>query len=140
MYQKNRHRTRITKTGLTLVIVPRPTLLGVILAPSGLPLAVKYPDHHYSSKTGYKTYLTLKGIDQIDFDRIKPDLVIYELQDGTRLQAGLELFDDSIMGSNNATSTADVEQFCFIHPVPKLRLVEMPELEELPMIDYSKTI
>ncbi len=130
----NPERTHRTIDGLTLVIIPRPSLLGVILDAKGLPSAVKYPDHSYWSKDGFKYYSTLKGINKGDHDRIKPDMVIYQLADGTLLQADLALFENSEMGRHNATQD---ERFCFLHQVTQLRVVEMPELEVVPVYDFS---
>jgi hypothetical protein len=100
-------------------------LQGVELT-DGKPSAVK------SAKSVYRTFPTLKGITKEAYDWIKPDLVLYELADGSLLQANRELFDGSEMGTHNATSD---DQPCFTHDVDKLELVEMPEVEEIPTFD-----
>ncbi len=128
---ENRIRIHTTTTGLGLVIVPRHTLLGVELT-DGKPSAVKYPDYRYYAKSDYRTFTTLKGINKVEYDWIKPDLVLYELADGSLLQANRELFDGSEMDTHNATSD---DQPCFTHDVSKLELVEMPEVKEVPTFD-----
>jgi hypothetical protein len=131
MFCHKPQQTYITTNGLTLVKVPRPTLLGVTLDVAGIPKAVKYPNHHYLSD-GWTYYSTLKGINKADYDRIKPDMVLYELGDGTLLQADLELFENSEMASHNATQS---ETACFSHQVNQLKVVSMPEVEEVPVYD-----
>ncbi len=135
MFCKKPERTYTTNTGLKLVIIPRPSLLGVILDGDGQPESVKYPDYRYYTPLSYKTYSTLKGINQEDYDSIKPDLVLYELKDGTLLQADPELFVDSEMSTHNATSDGKA---CYIHNVSKLVLAQMPEIEQVPVYDLSE--
>jgi hypothetical protein len=89
--------------------------------------AVLYPDTRYYSETGYKYFSTLKGINKADYDRLKPDLVIYQLKNGELLQADLAVFEQSKEGTHNACK---VETECFIHRVSDLTQVEMPELAE----------
>jgi hypothetical protein len=127
MYSHNSERKHITTDGLTLVIVPRPSLETVKLDAKGVPSSVLYPNSHYLSD-GWTYYSTLKGINKADYDRLKPDLVMYQLADGTLLQADLELFVGSEMVSHNATQK---ETFCYSHQVNQLRVVEMPEIEEV---------
>jgi hypothetical protein len=126
-------QTYTTLTGLTLVTVPRPVMLGVILDANGQPSKVKYPNYWESSKTGYHPYSDLKGILKVDFDRIKPDLVIYQLGDGTLLLADLEIFEGSKMGTHNGSSTGAV---CYIHDVDRLRVIKMPEIKEIPAFSF----
>jgi hypothetical protein len=129
----NRHHTHTTTDGLKVVIVPRPALLGVILSEDGQPKAVKYPDQSQWSKTGVMTYLTLKGINKADYDRIKPDLVLYQLKDGSLLQANLAAFQGSKLVTHNASN---VETLCFLHQVNQLQVVEMPEYQEVPIYQF----
>jgi hypothetical protein len=126
MYCHKPEHTHTTTTGLRVTIVPAPRLKGVKLDANGNPDTVKYPNHSQWSHDGWTYYSTLKGINKADYDRIKPDRVIYELGDGTLLQADLALFTGSEMGSHNATQK---ETACYIHQVSELRVVEMPELE-----------
>jgi hypothetical protein len=130
MHCHNPERTYRTTDGLRCTIVPSPRFLGVILDASGKPEAVKYPDYRESSKAGYRPISDLKGINREDFDRIKPDRVLYKLGDGTLLEADLKLFVSSEMGSHNATQK---ETACYNHPVNRLRVVEMPAVEAVPV-------
>jgi hypothetical protein len=130
--QANRHHTHITTTGLKVVIVPRDTLHGVLMI-DGKPSAVKYPDNHWDSETGYVYYSTLKGINKADYDRIKPDLVLYQLRDGSLLQANLAAFQNSKLVTHNASN---VETFCFLHQVNQLQVVEMPEFRQVEVYQF----
>jgi hypothetical protein len=132
MFAHKPQQTHTTQDGFTVVTVPRPALKGLKLV-DGKPSAVKYPNHHYLSPDGWTYYSTLKGINKAYYDRIKPDMVLYELGDGTLLQADLELFVGSEMASHNATST---ETFCYSHQVKDLRVVKMPEIEEVPVFSF----
>ena len=125
----NPERVYLTSDGSTLVIVPTPRMKKVQLDAKGVPSSVLYPNHQYSSD-GWTYYSILKGINKADYDRIKPDLVMYQLADGTLLQADLELFENSEMGSHNATQK---ETFCYSHQVNQMRVVEMPEVEKVPV-------
>jgi hypothetical protein len=131
--QANRHKTHTTTDGLKVCIVPRPVLLGIILSDDGKPSAVKYPDQSQWSQTGFKTYHTLKGINKEDYDRIQPDLVLYQLKDGTLLQADLAAFEGSKLVTHNASN---VQTLCYSHPVNLLQVVEMPEFREVPVFQF----
>jgi hypothetical protein len=132
MFAHNPERTYRTTDGLTLVIVPAPRFLGVILDADGVPTALKYPCYREGSK-GYRTFPDLKGINKVDFDRIKPDLVFYQLGDKTYLEAPISIFANSEMGSHNATQK---ETACYNHPVNQLRVVEMPAVKEVPIYSF----
>jgi hypothetical protein len=132
MFAHKPQQTYTTQDGLTLVIVPRPALQGLQLH-DGKPSGVKYPNHHYLSPDGWTYYSTLKGINKVDYQRIKPDMILYELGDGTLLQADLALFENSKMGTHNGSSTGAV---CYIHDVDRLRVVLMPEIHEEPAFSF----
>lgn len=125
-YPQNRLRVQTTKDGLKLLIMPRYSLAKVTKLRGVLDAIV--------DKDNGTQYLTLKGINREDFDRIKPDRVLYELADRSLLEAPIELFEGSEMADHNATHD---HQVCYQHWVNQLRLVEMPELQEIPVYDLS---
>jgi hypothetical protein len=122
-----------TTTGLEFIIVPAPRFLGCTVDAAGKPTALKYPDHSYWSKTGYKTYPDLKGLNCEDVQRYKPDFILYRLGDGTLLQADKDAIESAGKGSNSATSDG---RDCLTHLVKDLEIVSMPEVCE-PELDFS---
>jgi hypothetical protein len=123
--KKNRLRVETTHDGSKLLIMPRYSLARVTELKGVLDAVV-------DGDNGTQ-YLTLKGINRADFDRIKPDRMFYELADSTLLEADLELFEGSEMADHNATCD---HQVCYIHWVSQLRLVEMPEIKEIPVFSF----
>jgi hypothetical protein len=109
-----------TVEGKKVVIVPAPRFLGLQLK-DGVPEAVKYPDHRYYTKSDYRLYYDLKGLNKEDFDHHNPDWVIYVLKDGTLLQADKDVFEQSKLGSNNACSDG---RACYNHDVCKLKVID----------------
>lgn len=108
--------THTTRTGLTLTIVPRHAMLGVILDAKGQPTAVKH--------SSGRSYSDLKGIAQKDYQDIKPDLLHYELADGTLLHANPSLFIGSEMSCHHNSG-----ETCYTHQVSRLKVVKMPEID-----------
>lgn len=123
--KKNRLRVKTTKDGSKLLIMPRYSLARVTVL-NGVLDAVVDGDNGTQ-------YLDLKGINKVDFDCIKPDLMFYELADGTLLEAPISLFEGSEIADHSATPD---HQVCYKHWVNQLRLVEMPEIEEVPIYNF----
>jgi hypothetical protein len=129
---QNKHHTHTTPDGKTVCIVPRPALLRVNLDADGNPISVVTTNQSQWGD-GFSYWTTLLGINKETLDRIRPDLVIYELADGSLLQADPELFDNSEMNYHRAATT---DTPCFQHWVKYLRLVEMPEWREEPIYQF----
>lgn len=126
-----RHQSHTTIAGLEVVIVPRPSLLRVILDGVGNPKMVSTQNQHYTSD-GFKDWDTLKGLNLSDVTAFNPDLVIYQLDDGSLLTANRDAIVKATEDNHSASST---DTRCLLHKVSDLRLLKaMPEFQ--PDIDF----
>jgi hypothetical protein len=133
MYTHHPIRVHRTTSGLKIVVMPRPALAGFHLV-NGTLSSVKKPSYWLESKTGYNYYSTLLGLNVEDFDRIQPDQVFYELGDGSYLMATAAACLKSSRTEHRATSTYKP---CFEHQIADLVIAELPEVEEVPIFDFS---
>lgn len=113
----------------TICVVPAPRFSG-IRTENGKPWKLEYPTNlHSHFGVAIRYYPDLKGLNQDDYERLKPALVVYQLGDGTLLAATPAVFEKSTFSTNNACSKGSV---CFVHQVSDLEL-----LSELPISKYG---
>lgn len=113
----------------TICVVPAPRFSG-IRTENGKPWKLEYPTNlhsHFGAAIRY--YPDLKGLNQDDYDRLKPALVVYELGDGTLLAATPAVFEKSTFSTNNSCSKG---RACYVHQVSDLELIP-----ELPISEYG---
>lgn len=134
MYSNHPISHHRTPAGEKFIIVPAPRFLGCTVDAEGKLTALKYPDHHYLSETGYKLYTDLKGLNIEDVERYQPDFILYKLGDGTLLKANQEAIAKAGGATNSATSYGAK---CLKHLIGDLEIAEMPEIEEYPIFDLS---
>jgi hypothetical protein len=106
------HSTTLGK----VCLVPRPFVERVELDDDDRPERVLF---HNPAFVYGKWFDTLKGLKHSDYDRIKPDIIIYQLGDGTLLSATADVCQRSDTATHN-TKGGD----CFEHRVSDLRVIE----------------
>ncbi|MBD2250990.1 hypothetical protein [Nostoc parmelioides] len=105
----------------TVCVVPRPTLSSVNTK-DGQPVSVNYPTNSQFG-VAVKYFYDLKGIQVEDYKWNKPDLLVYELADGTLLTASKEVVEASQVNHTSGYHTK-----CYIHQVKDLQVLEkLPE-------------
>lgn len=121
MFGKNAQYTYYSTVGLVCV-VPRPTLVS-LNTQDGQPISVNYPTNsHFGAAVKY--FYDLKGIQLDDYKRIKPDLVIYRLADGTLLAAGKDVIEAS-----QVSYTSGYHGQCYITKIKDLEVFDKLPLE-----------
>ncbi len=100
--------------GVTCVI-QRQALSKLYLSEGGTPIAVGY---WADSKQRDLMYEDLLGINVDDYARMKPDLVVYQLADGTLLGAPKFLIEDT-----GNTETTAKKGNCYLHQVHHLTVL-----------------
>jgi hypothetical protein len=111
-------------------LVPRPLVKKVELDGDGIPVRIYLHDPQYPQGIWCKT---LKGLNHSDYDRIKPDIIIYQLGDGTLLSATADVCQRSDTATHS-TKGGD----CFEHRVSDLRVIEQlpPRLTPVPVFSF----
>ncbi|WP_250122942.1 hypothetical protein [Chroococcidiopsis sp. CCMEE 29] len=114
----------------TICVVPRPSLANYE-ARDGLPVAVSYPNTY--GKKG-RSYSDLKGILLSTYQEVKPDLVVYELGNGSLLAATKEVLDSSVADIHFAYRYRG----CITTDVSKLKILqELPEKLDIPIFNFE---
>jgi hypothetical protein len=114
----------------TICVVPRPSLASYE-AREGQPVAVSYPNTY--GKKGRK-YPDLKGILVSTYQEVKPELVVYELGDGSLLAATKEVLDSSMADCHYAYHYRS----CITTDVKKLQLLqELPQKLDIPIFNFE---
>ncbi|RUT08871.1 hypothetical protein DSM106972_009240 [Dulcicalothrix desertica PCC 7102] len=113
MYNSN-FRLYYSTFGWTCVI-SRPSLSKLYLNEDGTPAAVGYFASQYGRDL---VYTELHGINQNDYQNNLPDLVVYQLADGTLLAAAKAVFS-----AENTDITAH-KGSCYIHQVEYLTVLD----------------
>lgn len=114
----------------TVCVVPRPSLNGYE-SQDGQPVFVSYPNT-YGGKG--RRYSGLKGILVSTYQEVKPDLVVYELGDGSLLAATKEVLDSSVADCHYAYQY----QGCIKTDVGKLQVLqELPEKLDIPVFNFE---
>jgi hypothetical protein len=100
-------------------LIQRQSLSKLYLSEAGEPMAVGYwADYHQRDMR----YEQLHGLAVSDYDRLKPDLVVYQLADGTLLAAPKALLEEGV------TDTTAHKGNCYIHQVEYLTvLAKLPK-------------
>jgi hypothetical protein len=109
-------------------LVPRPQITGVELDDDDRPKRVQFHNPAYDYGRWFDT---LKGLTRSDYRRIKPDILIYKLGNGTLLYATADVCQRSGTDTHS-TKGGD----CFEHRVSDLRVLEQlpPRLIDIPVL------
>lgn len=137
MYTHHPIQNHTTTTGLKFTLVPAPRFSGCTIDPSGKPIALIYPTGGDCPKTELpltRLYPDLKGLNTEDVERYKPSFILYRLNDGTLLKADSAAI---LKAGNDTNSASNIGLSCLMHLVKDLVIVEMPEVEEVPVYDFS---
>jgi hypothetical protein len=114
----------------TVCVVPRPSLK-CYEARECEPVSVSYPDTY--GRRGRK-YSDIKGILLSTYQEVKPDLVVYELGDGSLLAATKEVLDSSVADCHYAYHYRS----CITTDVKKLQILqELPEKLDIPIFNFE---
>ena len=113
MYQNN-FKLYYSTFGLTCVIA-RPALTKLYLSDKGTPTGVGYFASHYGRDL---VYSELHGINKNDYQSHQPDLVVYQLADGTLLAAPKALFEV------DSTDVTAHKGNCYLHKVDYLTVLD----------------
>jgi hypothetical protein len=111
-------------------IVPRPSLKSYE-AKEGEPVSVSYPDTY--GRKGRK-YKDLKGILVSTYQEVQPDIVVYELGDGSLLAATKKVLDSSMADIHYAYRYRG----CITTDVKKLKILQkLPEKLDIPIFNFE---
>jgi hypothetical protein len=114
----------------TVCVVPRPSLNGYE-SQDGQPVSVSYPNTY--GKKG-RSYSDLKGILLSTYQEVKPDIVVYELANGSLLAATKEVLDSSVADCHYAYHYRS----CITTDVKKLQVLqELPEKLDTPIFNFE---
>jgi len=114
----------------TICVVPAPRLAGYD-SWEDRPISVFYPDTHWGKGKRYKD---LKGILVSTLEEVNPDLVVYELADGSLLGATREVLEDSTRDYHNAYQHIS----CVKTDVSRLQILqELPEKLDIPIFNFE---
>ncbi|MEH2293291.1 hypothetical protein [Nostoc sp.] len=131
MYSKNSEYRYYSTLG-KICVVPRPTLVS-FNATNGQPVSVNYPDNNCYSLIKYKYFYDLKGIQVVDYQRIKPALVVYKLADGSLLAATPEVIEAS-----QVNHTSGYHSQCYITKISSLQVLnKLPDEDEAYTFDFT---